>query len=92
MVLDIRVRSINVNCGWTWIFSENGVSTELANYITLVFDPAATNLLQFHKDNNNAEVVALYEKLEEELDAKLEDMDTDLLGLMEKIAVKYCIL
>ncbi len=84
---------MNANCGLLdFDFSENGVSIELANYMTMLFDPAAPNLLQFHKDNNNAEVVALYEKLEEELDAKLQDMDTDLLGLMEKIAVKCGIL
>ncbi len=64
-----------------------GVSKDLANYLTLTFDPAATNMMKFHEETDPA-FITYVEGLATELDAKLAEKDMNVIQLMEEIAVK----
>ncbi len=63
------------------------MSNDLANYITMAFDPAVSNLVLYQRQFNPDFVEGLID-LEEELDEVLEENGMDILELMEAMAVR----
>ncbi len=59
----------------------------MANYLTMSFDPALPNLLQYHK-TTKPDFLNTLDALETELEGLLQDNDVDVIGLMELIAVR----
>lgn len=65
---------------------EYGISGNLSQYMTMLFNPATPNLMEFNKVSI-PETAALMEALGDELDAKMDKHSMNILQLMEAIAI-----
>ncbi len=65
---------------------EQGISTDMANYLTMVFDPAAPNLVSYLRIRQ-PEVVQILQELDLELEGIMVNKSMNFIALLESIAV-----
>lgn len=67
-------------------FIAEGVSDELANYMTMALDPKVGLFVKYQKRNFG--YIALLQQLQRELNVKLITSKLTMLGLYQKIAIR----
>ena len=70
-----------------WCFADEGISNDLANYLTMALDPNAGNIFELMKSQ-----IPKYEErimeLEDELDMILSGQNISIVELFHKVAIK----
>jgi hypothetical protein len=68
-------------------FSAEGISNDVANYITMALDPNVGILVRY-LSKNVPDYAASLDRLEVELDQKLHDSNITLLELFHRVAIR----
>ncbi len=71
-------------------FSEEGISNQLANYMTMALDPNVGHIVKF-MEKNIPKYRERLAKLEDELQKQLKSTNSTLVELFHKVAVRYAL-